>query len=500
MALALFWTVAVAPGAAQYGPSDGFGRTGGGAYEIGANDALEDVSEIDTLHPQMVAEARRLGMPVADAADASPEGSGDLFQYPLRMSTRTAAFNGEMIANHVDHDAGSGLEDFACGTRTYNGHNGIDIVLFPYRWDMMDRREMAVVAAMGGTVVRTHDGEFDRQCSIVDAEANHVILRHDNGLLAYYWHLKKGTVAKLAPGARVSAGQVLGYVGSSGTSTAPHLHFELRGSGNALIDPWKGKCNKRPTSWAHQSPTIDTRIIRVATHDIQPPAPSSGCDSPEPGYSDGFGAGETLWAAAYMRDQTPEAKARLEVLRPDGSRAAAWTTGAPSSGFLVASYWWGAYTLPADAPAGQWAVRATLDGEIFEHAFKVGGKLKSTSIRANITSRRARTVRAGKRTHVYAEIENRGRRAAFGCRASAGRPLSAAVEFREIDPATRKPVKAAGETLRIAAGAIGYLRVTVTPDKGFRAQKAAVAIQFDCANARAAPYSRRKTRVVLTAR
>ena len=248
----------------------------GGAYAI---DSHDDAREIEALHPAMVERARRLGVPVKHATEA--EATAGLFQYPLRMSTRTAAFNGEMIANHVDHDPGAGLEDFACGARTYNGHNGVDIVLFPYRWDMMDRREMAVVAAMGGTVISTHDGEFDRQCSLANADANHVILRHDNGMLGFYWHLKKGTVAKLAPGKRVNAGHVLGYVGSSGRSTAPHLHFELRDADNAVVDPWKGQCNMRATNWAHQSPTIDTRVIRVASHAIQPPAPSAGCDAPD---------------------------------------------------------------------------------------------------------------------------------------------------------------------------------------------------------------------------
>ncbi len=50
-------------------------------------------------------------------------------------------FAGEAVSNHVDIDATAGLRDFACGTRTYDGHGGTDIFLWPYFWNSMDRAE-----------------------------------------------------------------------------------------------------------------------------------------------------------------------------------------------------------------------------------------------------------------------------------------------------------------------------------------------------------------------
>src|SRR5690606_2053650 len=54
---------------------------------------------------------------------------------------------------------------------------------------------------------------------------NHVIVRTDR-VVAVYAHLVPGSVT-VTPGQQVEQGQVLGRVGHSGTSTSPHLHFQL---------------------------------------------------------------------------------------------------------------------------------------------------------------------------------------------------------------------------------------------------------------------------------
>ena len=500
VALALFTGMCAAlvfrPDAAA---SDRQSGTGGGAFAIAAV-MLDDASEIAVLHPRVVREAARLGVPVAVATEDLIAASAHLFQYPVRMSKTSAGVNGDFVSNHVDHDPGAGLEDFACGTRTYNGHNGLDLVLFPYRWDMMDRCEVAVVAAMRGTVIRTRDGEYDRNCATGDVEANYVILRHDNGLLGYYWHLKKGSVAKLSPGDVVAAGQFLGYIGSSGSSTAPHLHFELRDANLKVVDPWTGKCNKVASAWTHQPPTIDTAILRVASHDKQPPAPSSGCDNPDPGYADRFNRGDEMWAAVYLRDQTSADKAQLQIQRPDGSVAASWTTGAPPSGTFPVSYWWGKYSLPGDAPKGRWTVVATLDGTAYAHRFLVGKPLKRTKIAAKITSKKHRSVKPGKTAQFIAQIDNVAKQTAIGCRASAGRPINGTFQFRAIDKKTLKPVQGAGAPLKIGKGKSGHLRLSVKTAKSFKADRAEIAVHFDCTNSKAAAYKAGRTVVRLTSK
>jgi len=66
---------------------------------------------------------------------------------------------------------------------------------------------------------------------------NFVVLRHDSGLETHYMHMSKFVDGQKI-GQRVEAKTVIGYVGSTGLSTGPHLHFGVKQNG-AYIDPSK---------------------------------------------------------------------------------------------------------------------------------------------------------------------------------------------------------------------------------------------------------------------
>lgn len=59
----------------------------------------------------------------------------------------------------------------------------------------------------------------------IDGYGNVVVITHGNGIETRYAHLNK---IATSDGAQVEPGQVIGYVGSTGNSTGPHLHFEIR--------------------------------------------------------------------------------------------------------------------------------------------------------------------------------------------------------------------------------------------------------------------------------
>jgi murein DD-endopeptidase MepM/ murein hydrolase activator NlpD len=58
----------------------------------------------------------------------------------------------------------------------------------------------------------------------------YVVVRHLDGFTSHYGHCHK---LEVAPGQKVAAGDIIGTVGSSGVSTGPHLHFEIRRNGEA---------------------------------------------------------------------------------------------------------------------------------------------------------------------------------------------------------------------------------------------------------------------------
>ena len=62
---------------------------------------------------------------------------------------------------------------------------------------------------------------------------NTIVIDHGNGYLSLYAHLMDGGMIQ-ACGTQVSAGQLIGYMGSTGQSTGPHLHFEIRYNGSPV--------------------------------------------------------------------------------------------------------------------------------------------------------------------------------------------------------------------------------------------------------------------------
>lgn len=102
-------------------------------------------------------------------------------------------------------------------TGEYKNHGGTDIGA---------SYGSAIYAADSGMVVRSADGWNG-------GWGNYVMINHGNGMQTLYAHMSSRAVSV---GQTVSRGQTIGYVGSTGMSTGPHLHFEMYINGSR-VDP-----------------------------------------------------------------------------------------------------------------------------------------------------------------------------------------------------------------------------------------------------------------------
>lgn len=84
----------------------------------------------------------------------------------------------------------------------------------------------------GDEVYATGNGIVER-CDWYNGYGNAIVLKHDEGLTVIYGHLSKVNVIQ---GQKVNTGDLIGFIGSTGRSTGPHLHYEIR-KDNEDIDP-----------------------------------------------------------------------------------------------------------------------------------------------------------------------------------------------------------------------------------------------------------------------
>ncbi|MEA2722353.1 MAG: hypothetical protein QOH59_124 [Gemmatimonadales bacterium] len=94
------------------------------------------------------------------------------------------------------------------------------------------RHEGTDYAARPGTQVLAAGDGVVLRAGWAGGYGNLVELRHLNGITTRYGHLR-GFARKVHRGARVEQGQVIGYVGSTGLASGPHLHYEFRMNGVA---------------------------------------------------------------------------------------------------------------------------------------------------------------------------------------------------------------------------------------------------------------------------
>ena len=149
----------------------------------------------------------------SDAAELTQEKADEILAEAVRRaaSDQTTAVDGAAALSGVDlFTLPVAPPPQVSGYDPENGHPGIDFAA----------EEGAEIYAVAGGIVTAADYDVEK--------GNYVVLDHGGGLETEYQHMKSLLVSA---GQSVVQGQVLGYVGSTGNSTGPHLHFEARQDG-----------------------------------------------------------------------------------------------------------------------------------------------------------------------------------------------------------------------------------------------------------------------------
>lgn len=165
------------------------------------NVTVENLLDVNDLPSDTVIPGNVLFIPGGKLDNETLQNAlGNSFICPLSCSYRISSYFG----NRADPFTG-----------VASSHTGIDLAV---------AKGTPIRASKGGTVITA---------GWSNTYGNYVIISHSGGYQTLYAHMTKYTVKK---GQTVNQGELIGYVGSTGYSTGPHLHFGVYKNGN-LVNP-----------------------------------------------------------------------------------------------------------------------------------------------------------------------------------------------------------------------------------------------------------------------
>ena len=163
--------------------------------------SVEDILDVNDMSSDVIYSGMVLFIPGAKLdSETLKNALGELWILPLACSYR------------ISSEYGYRADPFT-GVRSF--HTGMDL------------------AVSAGTPIRASMGGKVSTAGWSNTYGNYVIISHGNGYQTLYAHMQKYTVKK---GETVNQGQNIGYVGSTGYSTGPHLHFSVYKNSN-LVSP-----------------------------------------------------------------------------------------------------------------------------------------------------------------------------------------------------------------------------------------------------------------------
>jgi murein DD-endopeptidase MepM/ murein hydrolase activator NlpD len=127
-----------------------------------------------------------------------------------------------------------------------------------------------LAAPRGTPIYAAGDGTVEK-AQWVSGYGRYVMLKHVNGFETGYGHMN-AFAEGIKPGVRVRQGQIIGYVGSTGNSTGPHLHFEIKVNGR-YVDPLSVKLPRDKALPAQYAQAFTQTIGQIRDLMKRDPAP-----------------------------------------------------------------------------------------------------------------------------------------------------------------------------------------------------------------------------------
>ena len=184
-----------------------------------------------------------------------------IIEFPLRGEWMAPNTPGKKVPSHGTDQLGETFAfdflqvDWERNGRPFYNTNLLRYVLFGVPLNKCYSWGKEIHAPCDGEIIIAEDGYTERRIvhlisdlfvavknanafnaekdGIQSVAGNYIVLKCSNDVYAAFAHLQKGSIA-VSVGQNVKKGDILGKVGHSGNSTAPHLHFQLMDSSNIL--------------------------------------------------------------------------------------------------------------------------------------------------------------------------------------------------------------------------------------------------------------------------
>lgn len=155
-----------------------------------------------------------------------------IFGFDINTEVQLTPGNNRLLSQFVQTDSSDNIPEgmpFMEDTEVRIA-SGYGMRIHPIQKIKMMHYGIDLVAPKGTPVVTTASGIVEKAES-AEGYGNIVLVKHSDTYSTFYTQLLKFSVA---PGQKIQKGEVIGYLGESGISTGPHLHYEVHKNGERV--------------------------------------------------------------------------------------------------------------------------------------------------------------------------------------------------------------------------------------------------------------------------